>query len=234
MRATVVAVCTLCLLAACSSPKEMEKDSTSMKTDSAAVERWPQSDAKATVDSMAGDLLQGQWLQRWKKGHESNPTLIIGPIENKTMTSVDERLLDKDIKESIMEKRSLTDDSIQVIWDTDFLCQTLQEQTSQCGHWTGPPISELARKKGADFLLIGTIKSRMNEKQYESDGRPDVDLPTKYFSYPVKLELVNLEKNKEAWLQERVIGTIVHWLASSPRSSEDSESCDSTVRRSRC
>ncbi len=238
MRVPVVAACALCLLAACSSTKEMKKDSTSMKTDSVAVERWPQSDAKATIDSMAGDLLHGQWLQRWKKDHGGNPTIMIGPIENKIMLQgIDVDLLARDLKRSIVENSSLTDDSIQVIRDKELRCEMRRERSSQCGYsrLVGSEELKLLKERGVDFVLTGEVASRKHEKQYKSGGRPDIDdLPTKYFSYPLHLYLINVERGVKAWLQEKEIETIVHWKESSPRSSEDSHSCDAVARGSQC
>ncbi len=216
MRVPVVAACALCLLAACSSTKELETDSDPPP--------WPESDTKAAVDNMTEELLQGEWLQRWTKTHEGSPTLLVGLVYTQTIRNVDETLVRRDIKKSIVERSPITGDSIQVIWDKDFLCELRRgsEQTSRCGRSTGPTAEELAREKGADFMLVGSIGIRSNDvERRRQHGEPDHPE-----AYSLSLGLINVgTTSSTGWQAEKKIERIGYWLESSSRSSEDSDRC---------
>jgi hypothetical protein len=228
IRAFVVFSCALCLLAACSSPKEIPKET---EKDSGPLP-WSKSDTKAAVDSLTTEMIQyygAQGLQRWLRNRKDSPTLIIGPIRNGTAQPIDTDLVAKDLKKSISERSARTEDSIQVLWEKDFLCKLRSErtsQTSQCGRSTGPSVVELAvelaKKRGADFVLIGVINS--NDSERREDERPE--------SYTLFLSLSNVAAQSGAWDAATKIKRVVYWLESSPRSPKDSVRCRSTTRMS--
>lgn len=199
---------------------------------------WSESDTKAVVDSMTRDMLHGphsQWLPRWKKTHEGSPTLLIGPNRNKTMQSIDEDLVGKDLKKSIRERSALSSDSIQVIRDKEFLCQIREERTSACGRsrLLGPDVLQGLKERGVDFILYGTIRSDGNDHPPNGYANRQDERP-KSTSYSVYLGILNVETDEKAWVGGTEIKTNVYWRNSSPRSPEDSENCDSVARMDQC
>lgn len=170
-----------------------------------------------------------QWLQRWKKKHEGSPTLIIGPIVNKTMQYIDEDLVGRDLKKSIVEASTRTGDSLQVLWEKEFLCNLRPERTSQCGRSTRfislEDMMGVAKEKGADFMLIGAIFSNASGRREGKRTDPS--------SYTVNLEMYNVETKSRVWVAERKIKRTVYWRNSS-RLPEDIESCDSVARGAQC
>lgn len=183
----------LCFLVACGPSRETTRVDPDTQTDLSG--RWNETDAKKVADEMIGGMLESAWLQRWKQERDERPTLIIGPIRNKTMQHIDEEIFIKDI-----ERNLVNSGKVQFVAAKDERKAIRAEREDQQTRATMESAAQMAQEIGADFMVLGTISSNVQEN-LEGDKAS--------MFYAVNLELVNIEKNTKAWLNEKEVKKIV-------------------------
>lgn len=183
----------LCLLVACGPSRETRRVDSDTQTDFSG--RWNETDAKMVADEMIGSMLESAWLQRWSQEHDDPPTLIIGPIRNKTMQHIDEEIFIKDI-----ERNLVNSGGVRFVAARDEREALRAERKDQQTRATMESAAEMAQEIGADFMVYGTISSNVQENR-EGDKIS--------MFYTVNLELLNIETNVKAWLEEKEIKKIV-------------------------
>jgi PBP1b-binding outer membrane lipoprotein LpoB len=144
---------------------------------------------------MIGGMLGSAWLQRWGQKRDGRPTLIIGPIRNKTMQHIDEEIFIKDI-----ERNLVNSGEVQFVAAKDERRAIRAEREDQQTRATMESAAQMAQEIGADFMVLGTISSNVQEN-LEGDKAS--------MFYTVNLELINIEKNTKAWLNEKEVKKIV-------------------------
>ncbi|MFB6273354.1 MAG: penicillin-binding protein activator LpoB [Salinibacter sp.] len=157
--------------------------------------RWNDTDAKKVANDMVKDVLSAAWLPRYKKKHDDRPTVIVGPIRNKTMQHIDEEIFIKDL-----ERELVNSGKVQFVAAEDERKAIREERKDQQKHATMETASRMAQEIGADFMLIGTISSEVQEN-LEGDKMS--------MFYVVNLELINITKNTKAWIGSKEIKKIV-------------------------
>ncbi|PQJ36044.1 penicillin-binding protein activator LpoB [Salinibacter sp. 10B] len=183
----------LCLFVACGPSRTTTRVSPDQQTDLSG--RWNETDAKMVVDEMIGGMLESAWLQRWNQEHDDRPTLIIGPIRNKTMQHIDEEIFIKDI-----ERNLVNSGKVRFVAAADEREALRAEREDQQTHATMESAAQMAQEVGADYMVYGTISSNVQEN-LEGDKSS--------LFYTVNLELLNIESNVKAWLNEKEIKKIV-------------------------
>lgn len=183
----------LCLFVACGPSRTTTRVSPDQQTDLSG--RWNETDAKMVADEMIGGMLESAWLQRWSQEHDDRPTLIIGPIRNKTMQHIDEEIFIKDI-----ERNLVNSGKVRFVAAADEREALRAEREDQQTHATMESAAQMAQEVGADYMVYGTISSNVQEN-LEGDKSS--------LFYTVNLELLNIESNVKAWLNEKEIKKIV-------------------------
>jgi uncharacterized protein (TIGR02722 family) len=191
--APVVLVLALSLVAGCGPSRETTRVDSETQTDLSG--RWNETDSRKVADKMVGGMLESAWLQRWTRNHDGRPTLIVGPIRNKTMQHIDEEIFIKDI-----ERNLVNSGQVQFVAAKDERQAIRAERKNQQKRATMESAAAMAQEIGADYMVLGTISSNVQEN-LEGDK---VSL-----FYTVNLELINIEKNLKAWLGEKEIKKIV-------------------------
>ena len=191
--APVFLVLALSLVAGCGPSRETTRVDSETQTDLSG--RWNETDSRKVADKMVGGMLESAWLQRWTRNHEGRPTLIVGPIRNKTMQHIDEEIFIKDI-----ERNLVNSGQVQFVAAKDERKAIRAEREGQQKRATMESAAAMAQEIGADYMVLGTISSNVQEN-LEGDK---VSL-----FYTVNLELINIEKNIKAWLGEKEIKKIV-------------------------
>ncbi len=183
----------LVVLAACGPSSTTTRVDSDTQTDYSG--RWNETDAKQVADKMIGGMLDSPWLQRWYEDNDEQPTVIIGPIRNKTMQHIDEDIFIKDI-----ERNLVNSGQVRFVAAADERTALRSERADQQTHATLESAANMAQEIGADFMVLGTISSNVQENA--KGNRASV-------FYTVNLELVNVESNVKAWLEEKEIKKIV-------------------------
>ncbi len=198
MCATVVAVCALFFLSACTPTRKCGSARTFGCGGSQSTElsgRWNETDARQVADKLIGGMLDSPWLQRWYEDSDEQPTVIVGPIRNKTMQHIDEEIFVKDIERNLVNA-----DTVRFVAAADDGLGLRCKRENEKRYPTEKSALNVARKEGADFMVQGTIQSTVQDPS--AGDNPSI-------SYTVNLKLTNIESEKKIWLQETKITKIV-------------------------
>jgi uncharacterized protein (TIGR02722 family) len=193
IRVSSLLLFSLCFLIACGPSQTTKRVDSEKQTDYSG--RWNETDARKVADKMIGGMLESSWLQRWKNENDGRPTVIIGPIKNKTMQHIDTEIFIKDI-----ERNLVNSGQVQFVAAADERQALRAEREDQQTRATQESAAAMAQEIGADFMVYGTISSNVQETA-EGDKAS--------VFYTVNLELLNIESNVKAWLQEKEIKKIV-------------------------
>lgn len=189
---TLGSVLTFILLVGCSS-SSVERVSSDKETDLSG--RWNDTDAKKVAEDMVDDVLNAAWLPRHANNNDGRPTVIVGPIRNKTMQHIDEEIFIKDL-----ERELVNSGKVQFVAAKDERKAIREERKDQQTHATMESAAQMAQEIGADYMLIGTISSEVEENL-------DGDEATMF--YEVNLELIDMTKNTKAWIGTKEVKKIV-------------------------
>jgi hypothetical protein len=163
---------------------------------------WNETDARKVARKMiGGGMLKGEWLQHWETNHEGRPTVMIGPIRNKTTQDIDEEIFITDIERNLVNSGKVR---FVRFWN-ERKVQLRCGGGLRCGRTEPPHVKkkeapEHAAERGADRLLLGTINSTVQDTLQGDKGT---------LLYTVTLKLVNVATNEEAWSSEKEIKKIV-------------------------
>ncbi len=177
-------------LVGCGSSSSVSRVDADQETDLSG--RWNDTDAQRVAEEMIGNVLGSAWLQRYEEGR---PVVIVGPVRNKTMQHIDEEIFIKDL-----ERELVNSGQVQFVAAQDEREAIRAERSDQQEHATMATAAQMAQETGADFMLMGTISSEV-EESLEGDKAS--------MFYVVNLELINIEKNTKAWIGTKKVKKIV-------------------------
>lgn len=154
-------------------------------------DRWNETDARKTAETMIGGLLDKPWLGKFKTANKGqNPLVIVGDIDNRSDEHIDTKALFEYIQDELInsgrvrfadgENRKKILSEIQYQNDSGMV----NEKTSK----------KKGRQIGADFLLTGSISSIVAS----NDGLKTV-------TYQTNLRLTDLETAEIIWSDKYLI-----------------------------
>jgi len=193
VRISALFVFALGFLVACGPSRTTTRVDSTKQTDLSG--RWNETDSRKVANEMISGMLKSAWLQRWSQNNDGRPTLIIGPIRNKTMQHIDEEIFIKDI-----ERNLVNSGQVQFVAAKDEREAIRAERQDQQTHATMESAAQMAQEIGADYMVLGTISSNVQDN-LEGDKSS--------MFYTVNMELINIQKNTKAWLNEKEIKKIV-------------------------
>lgn len=147
--------------------------------------RWNSSDAQRVADEMVTDVLNN-WIPRYQQNNDDRPTVIVGPVDNKTMQHIDESIFI-----SALEEELVNSGQVEFVAGGDARNAIRNEREQQQTRATMETASAMAQEIGAGYMLHGTISSNVDES-LEGD---EVSM-----FYRVNLELIDIERTTKEWI----------------------------------
>ncbi len=155
---------------------------------------WNDYDAMEVSKEMVGDSLDRPWLINYIKENGKNPIVIVGHVHNRTHEHVNSSVFVKYLERELLNSGKVI-----------FVASSLEREQlraeradQQDGYTLEETIKKHGREKGADFLMMGSIDSVIDEVKGKS-----------VVFYQVNLELVNLESNEKVWIGQKQIKKVV-------------------------
>lgn len=146
--------------------------------------RWNDSDAQQISDTMVEDLVSNPWIQAHVAQYAKKPVIIVGPVENKSSEHIATEVITKDLE------RALVNSGRSGVVASSTERSALREELMQQQTWSSAETQKrLAAETGADYMLIGSINSVIDQSGKES-----------VIYYKVNLELVHLETSIKTWI----------------------------------
>ena len=176
------------ILAACaSSSKQVTRIAADSQTDLSG--RWNDTDARLVADQMIKGALSSAWIDNFKMDNDDYPVIMVGRVRNETMEHIDTEVFTKELERAFVNSGRV--DVVASMSESEQMREIRQDQQSYASFETA---AALGKEVGADFVLIGNISSILDEEGGQS-----------VVFYTINLEMVNVETNRKAWIENKKI-----------------------------
>jgi penicillin-binding protein activator len=187
MNKAFVAVLVLCLLFACSSSRKVYRIEPNTTTDLSG--KWNDTDARLVAEEMIKDCLSRVWLTDFAAAKGKKPVVTVGTIRNKSDEHIDTETFTSDFE------RELTNSGqVKFVASREQKEEIRDERFDQQDFASPETMKKIRNETGADFILLGAIKSIVDEIE-----------GTKVVYYQTDLELINIESTEKAWIGTKKI-----------------------------
>ena len=182
---------TLCVVLLASCATSVRRVRSSKTTDLSG--RWNDTDSRDVAKTMVDSLLGGNWIRKYRISEGNRPVIIVGDIENRTSEHIDTDTFIKDIERELIESGR-----VKFVANPNEREGVRTERDDQQDNATRRTRADLRRETGADVMLIGSVKS-----QIDQEGNDEVRF------YQIDLELIEIESNEKIWLDTHKIKKLV-------------------------
>ena len=182
--ALVISVLVLGLFGACASNPKVTRVEADTQTDLSGF--WNDTDVRIVCESLIKDCLGSPRVARFEEKTGNLPVIIVGSFRNQSDEHIDTSIITKRMETAILNSGK-----------ADFVASKserseLRDERSEQQSWSSEETAKaLANETGADFMMIGTVKTIV-------DGAGKTMTRT-YFVYA---ELIDVESNKKIWIGE--------------------------------
>ncbi len=147
--------------------------------------RWNDTDARVVAENIISDASASLWNQSFRDIQGRKPVVIVGNVINRSHEQIDTLVVVKAFEHALLNSGAMT-----FVASRDERAGIREERNDQnTGGMTRPDtITPIGQETGADFMLIGTINSVVDEY-----GARSVIL------YQANMEIVDLTTNEKVW-----------------------------------
>jgi uncharacterized protein (TIGR02722 family) len=142
---------------------------------------------------MVQDLLARPWYMRFKTKLNKQPVVVVGKVGNLSSEHIDTGTFVSDI-----ERELINSGKVDFVAGSDFRNQIRNEKKDQDLNSTMETRKELGQEIGADFILVGTIRTII-----DSRGNEQVRF------YQTNLKLINIKTNRIIWTGQKKIKKLI-------------------------
>ncbi len=155
--------------------------------------RWNDTDSRLVSEEMVQDALKRPWVDKFLKAKGTEPTAIVGRVINRSHEHINVQTFTKDLE------RELTNSGrVSFVAAKGEREEIRAERMDQAKHSATETVKAPGQEIGADYMLIGTINTILDEE----DG-------TKVMFYQVDLEMVDMANNRKVWFGQKKIKKII-------------------------
>jgi uncharacterized protein (TIGR02722 family) len=185
-----LSVCIL-LIAGCGGGRTVKRIAPDEVTDLSG--RWNDTDSRLVAANMISDMLARPWLIDFEQENFKKPVVIVGTIRNESTEHINVGVFIKDI-----ERELINSGKVDFVASKSEREEIREERMDQQMYASEETAKKLAQEIGADYFLIGSVKSE--EDWFEGK---------KAVAYSIDLELIDVEKNKKAWIGNKEIKKLI-------------------------
>ncbi|MBI3803953.1 MAG: penicillin-binding protein activator LpoB [Nitrospirae bacterium] len=155
--------------------------------------RWNDTDSRLVAEEMVKDSLNRPWVDNFMKKSGKEPTVIVGTVVNRSHEHINVQTFVNDLQ------RELTNSGrISFVAGKDEREEIRTERLDQARNSSEDTAKGPGKEAGADYMMIGTINTILDE----AEG-------TKAVFYQVDLEMVDMANNKKVWFGQKKIKKII-------------------------
>ncbi len=184
---TVVFIVVAIALAGCSSGKQVTRLDAGTTTDLSG--RWNDTDARLVAEEMIKDCMEKPWLSDFTVAKTKKPVVTVGRIRNNSSEHIDTETFTKDF-----ERELINSGKIQFVAGPEQRGDVRSERQDQIDWASEETRKRLREEIGADFILLGSVKSITDQEGGKS-----------VVFYQTDLELINVESNLKVWIGTKKI-----------------------------
>lgn len=187
MKTLVVMVVAAVMLIGCGGGKSITRLDPNSQTDLSG--KWNDTDARLVAEEMIGNCLSSRWLTDFAAANGERPVVTIGNIRNKSSEHIDTETFTTDF-----ERELLNSGQVRFVARNTQREDLYQELLSQQEAASAETMKRFKEATGADFLLLGSIKTIVDQ---EGDQR--------VVFYQTDLELINIQSWEKVWIDTKKI-----------------------------
>ncbi|MBK7090524.1 MAG: penicillin-binding protein activator LpoB [bacterium] len=184
---SLLAVVAALTVIGCSSGKEVARLDPSSTTDLSG--RWNDTDARLVAEEMIKDCLEKPWSSDFVAAVSKKPVVTVGRIRNNSSEHIDTETFTKDF-----ERELINSGKVQFVASPDQRGDVRSERQDQIDWASEETRKRLREEIGADFILLGSVKSITDQEGGKS-----------VVFYQTDLELINVESNLKVWIGTKKI-----------------------------
>ena len=151
--------------------------------------RWNDSDSQMVSEAMVQDCLNHPWLSDYTTRSGKKPDVIVGSIRNRSSEHIATEVFVKDLERALVNSGRAN-----FVASSEERSDVRSERLDQDLHSAPETRNAPGMEAGADFMLIGSINSIIDQEKGE-----------KVVFYQVDLELVDMRNNRKVWLGNKKI-----------------------------
>ena len=179
----LVVLLALVVLAGCNSVK-VERVSPDTVTDLSGY--WNDTDVRIVAESLIADCVNAPAITNYIRNNNALPVVIVGNFRNDSDEHIDTSILSKKFEVALINSGKV--DFVASSSERGEIRQEREEQQAWASEETA---KRLANETGADFMLIGSVKTMVEHVNTVSTR-----------TYWVYAELIDIESNRKLWLGE--------------------------------
>ena len=180
----IISVVVLFSLAACASNPKVTRVDSDTQVDLSGY--WNDTDVRIVCESLINDCLSSPRVASFERRTGELPVIIVGSFRNQSDEHIDTSIIQKRMETAILNSGK-----------ADFVASSserleLRDERTEQQSWSSEETAKaLANETGADFMLIGSVKTII-----DSAGK----MATR--TYFVYAELIDVETNRKLWIGE--------------------------------
>jgi uncharacterized protein (TIGR02722 family) len=175
------------LVIGCGSSRQVQRLDPESQTDISG--RWNDTDARLVAEEMINDCLSRPWLTDFAAASGDKPVVTVGTIQNKSSEHIDAETFTSDF-----ERELINSGQVRFVASRDQRQEVREERFDQQDFASKETMKKIRAETGADFILLGAIKSITDEAEGIS-----------VVYYQTDLEMINIETMEKVWIGTKKI-----------------------------
>ncbi len=175
------------MIIGCGSSRQIERLAPETQTDISG--RWNDTDARLVAEEMIDDCLRRPWLTDFVASAGEKPVVTVGTIRNKSNEHIDAETFTTDF-----ERELINAGQVRFVAGRDQRQEIREERFEQQDFASRETMKKIRAETGADFIILGAIKSITDE----AEG-------VRVVYYQTDLEMINIETMEKVWIGTKKI-----------------------------
>jgi uncharacterized protein (TIGR02722 family) len=187
MKKAFLALLVFCMILACGSSRKVYRIEPETQTDLSG--KWNDTDARLVAEEMVSDCLSRPWLINWATESGGKPVVTVGTIRNRSSEHIDTETFTTDF-----ERELLNSGQVRFVAAKHERDEIRDERLDQQEWASLETMKRIKAETGADFILVGAIKSITDAVE-----------GTSVVFYQTDLEMINIESMEKVWIGSKKI-----------------------------
>lgn len=168
----------------CSSSPKVERIASSTQTDLSGY--WNDTDVSIVAENLINKCVNARAISAFSYGKKREPVVILGSFRNQSDEHIDTSILSKKFEIAL-----LNSGKVDFVASSSERGELRDERNEQQTFASEATAKSLANETGADFMLIGAVKTIVDSSQKQRTR-----------TYYVTAELIDIETNRKLWAGE--------------------------------
>lgn len=174
----------LSLFAGCGSTKSVERIDSSTQTDLSGY--WNDTDVRIVAENLVSQCVNAPAIAAFSYGKKRDPVVILGTFRNQSDEHIDTTIISKKFEIALINSGK-----VDFVASSSERGEIREERNEQQSFASESTAKSLGNETGADFMLIGAVKTIVDS----ADGKSTR-------TYYVTAELIDIETNRKLWAGE--------------------------------